>query len=587
MRYQLIKPVVESYSAIEQILYNRGIPPKDFFHYMNTSDNDVNSPLAFGEDVLKDAGRTLIETISNNKKVLIIVDSDCDGFTSSAVLINYLYDIFPAWTKNCLSWFLHKGKEHGLADVVKEIDVTEYSLIICPDAASNDYEEHLQLSQKNIPVIVLDHHEAEKISDHAIVINNQLCDYPNKELSGVGVVWQFCKYLDSKCGKNYADNYLDLVALGLTADMMSLQSFETKHLINKGFEDKNIKNPFIYEMAQKNKFSLGEHITPMGAAFYIAPFVNSMVRSGTQDEKELLFKSMLKMCAFERILSNKKGHKLGEEERLVDQAIRTATNVKNRQTKAQDNGLEFLEKMINERKLLNHKVLLFLLNPGQVDKNIAGLIANKFMAKYQRPCCILTKVVDGETVIYQGSARGCDKTGVINFKDICEATGVTTFATGHQGAFGLGIKEEDIETFIQKTDEALKDISDEPIYFVDYIYDNINVTYENILEIGQLDNLWGKNMDESLVAIKNLQITKDMVTIYEKSTNTLKITLPNKITLMKFKISEEEYDTFIDIKGYITINVVGTCMINEWCGNTTPQIKIEDWEQTSSGKYIF
>ena len=431
MKYKLIKPIVEKFSAIEQILYNRDIPQNEFYHYMNTTDDDINSPLSFGEEVLKRAGKTLIETISENKKVLIIVDSDCDGFTSSAVLINYLYDIFPAWTKNYLNWFLHKGKEHGLVDVVKEIDnIEDYSLIICPDSASNDYNEHLQLSLKNIPVIVLDHHEAEYISENAIIINNQLCDYPNKELSGVGVVWQFCKYLDSKCGKNYADNYLDLVALGLTADMMSLQSFETKHLINKGFQDENIKNPFIYEMAQKNKFSLGEHITPMGAAFYIAPFVNSMVRSGTQEEKELLFKSMLKMCAFERILSNKKGHKLGEEERLVDQAIRTATNVKNRQTKAQDNGLEFLEKMISERNLLNHKVLLFLLEPGQVDKNIAGLIANKFMAKYQRPCCILTKTIEEGKIIYQGSARGCDKTGVINFKDICENTDCIIYAVG-------------------------------------------------------------------------------------------------------------------------------------------------------------
>lgn len=50
--------------------------------------------------------------------------------------------------------------------------------------------------------------------------------------------------------------------------------------------------------------------------------------------------------------------------------------------------------MIQEYNLLNHKVLLFLLEPGAIDKSIAGLIANKFMAKYQRPVCILTKVVE-------------------------------------------------------------------------------------------------------------------------------------------------------------------------------------------------
>jgi single-stranded DNA-specific DHH superfamily exonuclease len=101
--------------------------------------------------------------------------------------------------------------------------------------------------------------------------------------------------------------------------------------------------------------------------------------------------------------------------------MRVVTNVKNRQTKAQDAGLATIESMIEQKGLLNHKVLLFLLEPGQVDRNIAGLIANKIMAKYQRPVCLLTKITEYEksdippwevnesaTIIsYQGSARGC------------------------------------------------------------------------------------------------------------------------------------------------------------------------------------
>jgi len=74
--------------------------------------------------------------------------------------------------------------------------------------------------------------------------------------------------------------------------------------------------------------------------------------------------------------------------------MRVVTNVKNRQTKAQDSGLATIENMIEEQNLLSHKVLLFLLEPGQVDRNIAGLIANKIMAKYQRPVCLLTKVTE-------------------------------------------------------------------------------------------------------------------------------------------------------------------------------------------------
>ena len=101
---------------------------------------------------------------------------------------------------------------------------------------------------------------------------------------------------------------------------------------------------------------------------------------------------MLKHKAFIELPSTKRGHAPGDIELLVDQAIRVATNVKNRQTKTQELSLLQIEQMIEEQNLLEHKVLLFLIEPGQVDRNIAGLIANKIMSKYQRPVCILTKV---------------------------------------------------------------------------------------------------------------------------------------------------------------------------------------------------
>ena len=384
----------------------------------------------------------MVKTIAAEQKAVVIVDSDCDGFTSAAVLINYLHDIFPQWAESQLDYVLHSGKQHGLNDHIDNLLNANYSLVLIPDAGSNDVEECQKLKEQNTNVIILDHHICDFENPYAYVINNQSSDYPNKELSGVGVVWQFCRYLDSLLNKDYANQYLDLVALGNDADMMSMTSIETKHLINKGLTQ--IQNPFIAYMHEKNKFSLGENLTPIGVAFYIAPFVNAIVRSGTLEEKTLVFKSMLKHEAFKQLLSTKRGHQLGEMEKLVEQAVRVATNVKARQTKAQDAGMAKIEQMIEDQDLLLHKVLLFLLEPEEIDKNIAGLIANKIMAKYQRPVCILTEVKDENGISYQGSARGCDKVGVILFKDICAATGVCMYTAGHEGAFGLGIKQEDI-----------------------------------------------------------------------------------------------------------------------------------------------
>lgn len=605
MKYELINSINPNYSTIEQILTNRGIPLNQIKHYLNTTDKDINEPELLGQEALKTAAALIIQTVRKNLKMVVVVDCDCDGYTSAAIFINYLYDLFPAYVQHNLIYFVHDSKQHGLSDCVDWIlENNDFlGLVVCPDSSSNDYNEHKILKDQGVGVIVLDHHDAEKVSENAIIINNQLSDYPNKDFSGAGVTWQFCRYLDKKLGKNNAEQYRDLVALGNDADMMSLRSIETKHLIMSGLA--RPRNPFIVTMAQKNSFSLKGKLTPIGVAFYIAPFVNAMTRSGTVDEKKLLFESMLKHRAFIDLPSTKRGHALGETETLVEQAVRVATNVKNRQTKAQDDFLFKIQQKIEKEHLLDHKVLLFLLEPGEVDKNIAGLVANKIMAKYQRPVCILTKVetkIEGLKISdlpwdeyeevcvfsYAGSARGCDKTGITDFKQICIDTGVCNYAEGHPGAFGLSIDKENIETFIQKTDEILSNMNDEAIYYVDYIYNNEEVNGNNILDIAELDELWGKDLDEPFIAIKNLKITPDMVTIYDKRGYTLKITLNNNISILKFRATEEDCEKFqTNNTGYIEVDIIGRCNKNEWNGYISPQIFMEDYQIVDSNKYYF
>ena len=583
MKYKLINEPDYMLTPIEQILYNRGVPKEKFYNYIYTSDKDISSYYLLGEGYLKLASAMILKAYKNNSKTLIVVDCDCDGYTSAALLANYLYDAFPSFVLNNVDFFLHDSKQHGLSDCVDL--AMEYDLIILPDSSSNDYEYHQKLQEAGKDIIVLDHHEAEKTSAYAVVINNQLSEYPNKEFSGVGVTWQFCRYFDTLIHTKYANKYIDLVALGNCGDMMSMLSIETKHLILEGFKACNIKNPFIFEMWQKNKFKLGEEITPIGAAFYIVPFINAICRSGEQDEKELIFNSMLQYKAFQEIPSTKRGHKIGEMERVVDQAMRTCTNVKNRQTKAQDEGLALLESMIEEQNLLNHKVLLFLLEPGQVKAEIRGLVANKFMAKYQRPCCILTKVTEENGFVsYQGSARGYDKSGITNFKDICDAAAGVVYATGHQGAFGLGIEASKIEEFLTYTDEALKDLSAEPVYYVDYEFEPNFCDKQAILDIAGMKFYWGKDFDESLVAVKEVVVNKNNITVMKG--NTLKITLPCGVPMIKFGATDEEIENFNQDRNTI-INVVCTCNANTWNNVTTPQLMIQDYEEAEYVGWVF
>lgn len=596
MKYKLIAPA-EGDSPLSQVLLNRGVSRYDLARYINASDDDINEPDLLGLDKLRDAARMVVKHIGD--KTLIIVDPDVDGNTSAALLANYLHDAVPSWTPN-IDFYFHDGKQHGLNDCIEYIlDIKkEYKFVICPDAGSNDAVECASLQGNGIDVLILDHHDFDKENPYAVIINNQYgySDYPNKALSGVGVVWQFCRYLDSIMENDYASKYLDLVAIGLTADMMDIRSIETRVLIQKGLAD--FRNPFIYYMAQKNAFKLGEKITPIGAAFYIVPLLNAIQRSGTLEEKKLVFNSMLTYKALEKVPSTKRGHKAGDMETLVEQAVRTCTNVKNRQTRIQDAAVASLEAKIENEHLLDNKVLLILLEENSdIPAEVRGLIANKFMAKYQRPCCILTKAEEysGQTLegyryetVYAGSARGCSLAGVDDFKQLCLDTGCIDYAIGHPNAFGLKIYERDLPQFIEKTNTALIDMSDEAIYYVDYVFQGNQVDSKVILDIANMDEYWGTELDEALVAIENLKVTADMVDIYRKMTNTIKISLPNGVSIMKFNADEELCDKLTkNNTGYMAMDIVGKCNKNEWMGQVTPQIFIEDFNITDSNKYYF
>lgn len=600
MKFKLINLPNENYSATKQVLINRGFTPQEIEHYMNLSDADINDPEVFGEELLAAAALELKRAIDSQSDTCIVVDCDCDGYTSSAILINYLYDLDPDFTENHVHYYMHEGKQHGLSDCINWIEDINPSLVIIPDAGSNDIEYMEKLHEDGREIIILDHHELEvEPYKYCILINSQSPEYPNKELSGAGVVWQFCRYLDKIWNNNYADWYLDLVALGLDGDMMSLKSCETRWLITKGLDPANVHNPFIYEMWQKNKFKLGDTPTAWGATFYIVPLVNAITRSGTLEEKELIFNSMLKFKALKEIPSNKRGHKQGEMEQLVTQAIRTCTNVKNRQTREEEKGIELVTHLIEENHMMDHKVLLFLLEPGQIKAEIRGLVANKLMAKYQRPCCMLTKTIDRQwaedakgaklmpfdRVFYQGSARGCDKVGVTEFKDICAATQVVDYVAGHQGAFGLGLPQDKIDDFIKSTDEQLANMPNEPVYYVDYIWNQDEADGQTILDIAEMDKYWGKDVDEALVAIRDVEVTKENITMMKS--NTVKITLPNGISMIKFRMPDEEYNKLYSENGVVKINVVGTCNCNEWMGNQYPQILITDYEIVGGCAYVF
>ena len=578
MKYKLIAKPNKNYSPMQQILVNRGIDVKDIEHYLKTSDADILNPDLL--DNMIEGVKRLISAIKNQEKIFLIVDCDADGFTASAALVNYIYKVFPS-AMDLLSIQLHEGKEHGIEEKwLEEIVANEYKLVICPDASSNDYKQHKFLKDNGIDVLVLDHHDAEEVSENAIIINNQLSDYPNKTLSGVGIVYKFCSKIDELMKIKEADTILDLVSLGMIADMMDMRNFETKHLIQKGLT--RIENPFFKALVERQAYSIGETVTPIGVAFYIAPLINATIRVGTQNEKEVMFKAMLNHCAYDMIPSTKRGEK-GKTETIVTQAVRNATNVRNRQKKARDNGFEYVEQIIAANNLDKNKIIVVQVSED-LDKNLTGLIANQLMAKYQKPVLLVRETDEG---LLQGSARGYDKSELKDLKSFLLESGFMEYAEGHAAAMGVGIYKDKVNALIDYSNTVLANYDFSACYDVDYEYMSNDFKAQDIIDIGSMKSLWGKGVDEAMVVIKGIKITSNNITLMSANKNpTIKITLQNGTSLIKFGASQAEFES-LKSSGYTEIDVIGTCAINEWQGMITPQILIKDYEVVGKQDYYF
>jgi single-stranded-DNA-specific exonuclease len=509
-----------------------------------------------------------------------IIVHNCDGFSSSAIMVNYLWKL---GFKDRVHYEIHGDKTHGLdmdRFFEKEYDKT-IGLIIIPDAGSEEYEKHRQMAELGIPIIILDHHSLDHKSENAITINSQSPEYPNKHLCGTGVVYKFCQALDDWYGKNYANDFLDLVAVASVADMVDLTEIETKYYVQEGL--KQIRNPFLKVLVDKQAYQLKDGITPFGVGFYIAPLINAVIRSGTLEEQELVFSAFLEWNVNKEIPSTKRGSK-GEPELLVNQAVRLASNLQRKQKDARDRAMGLIVDKIETEELYKNKIILVDTTGLDIPRTLTGLVANQIMARYQHPVILAKTTSRG---LLEGSARGYDKSELKNFKDFLDECEEVDFVAGHQSAFGTAINSQAIESFIESTNEKLKDIDFSPCYDLDFIWDGRTVDARDISSVAVHNNLWGKAMEEPFVMIKDLVIDTHSIALFSPDKSpTIKISHKG-IELMKFKSSQEEYDNLMRQGERITLDVIGKCKENHWNGNVISQIMIEDYEIKQSMKWVF
>ena len=566
MKYKLVNENFKSDYG-RQLLCSRGVEDVDLF--LRPDPSCLQDPSAF-ENI--DAGAQLLkEIVDKNGHILLVVDSDCDGFTSAAIMYQYLKDINADLP---ISYVLHSGKQHGLEDHINTIMESEekYDLVILPDSSSNDIEYHDRLKTINLPCLVLDHHLTDvALSDNAVVINNQLSPlYRNKELTGAGVVYQFCRYYDKTYGYNFAEKYADLAALGIIGDMGSMLDLENRYIAVKGLN--NIENFFFRVIFEKQSFSTKGKANPITIAFYIVPLINAMIRVGTMAEKTRLFEAFFD--GTRKIPSGKRGAK-GALEYLAVESVRECGNARNHQNKDLDDAVFRLESKVHKHGLLDNKILFVRLDD---DDNfpavLNGLCAMKLAAKFKKPTIVARLNDEG---FVRGSARAVSNSPLPNLKSFFVDSGYFEYAMGHEGAHGISIANKKLSDFHAWANKELEDVDfGEGVYDVNFVRAAAEKDIEELVfDLGRYEDTWGQKNPEALIYVHDLNLTRNDWQVMGKNQDTLKITKFG-VSYMKFFAKDliaelEQYDE-------VKMNLVGKPNVNEWGGTQSAQIFIEAYE---------
>lgn len=550
---------------ISTILRNRNIEDLELF--LNPTGNDDLNPFKLTN--MGEAVKVVLAHLRIGNKIGILCDPDADGFSSSSILYQYLKAVNPSAN---LVYFLHDSKSHGLTDkIMDKVTSAKLDLLVVPDAGSNDERQLMLLYYMGLETVVIDHHEIEHMPEYGIIINNQLEHNieTNKNLVGAGMVLKFCQACDTVLERNISWMFYDLVAIGQIGDASDTSQNEVRNIVKQGIND--IRNPFVRTVLEDHFSGDISSIASKDLSFSIIPLINSVVRVGTMEEKELLFRALNSIGDHEtfNVIKKKKNKETGKFDQihlvqnLYEYTLDVCKKVKGRQAALVKKTMEKLGDNTDN----SGGIVIGLLEPTD-EGSITGLVANKLSSKYQKPALLLHLVNEK----YVGSGRGNEKV-IPSLKDWCNQTELVDFAQGHANAFGISIPEENFEKFKSLTKNIDKK---EFIYEVDAIIDG-KVDKHLILDVVENKHLFGGKVHEPLIAFTGININKQFIrqrgsvlTFFEKGIEFIMFSSPaglyDKLT--------QNFDRFIKM------DFVGTPSVSNFGNKITPQLVLKDCEKS-------
>lgn len=417
-----LKKEFNTSEIIAKVLANRGIESLKSSHdFFNPSNDQLHDPFMMKN--MDIAVNRISKNIQNQKPILIFGDYDVDGTTGASLLYLGLKDL-----NAIVEYYIpHREKEgYGLSsggiDYAHSIGA---DLLITCDCGINAFQPVDYANEHGVDIIITDHHIPDKKLPNAYAVLNPKqkgCEYPFKGLCGCGVAFKLISALSEKSGigQNVGLNYLDLVALATSADMVPILD-ENRVLVHGGLDQlEESKSPGIHQLLVQTGL-VGESLNVGKLVFGLAPKINAAGRMGDANRTVELLTTSDKTRAEELasilVRENKRRQLIQED--IVNDAIRLVHS---------------------QVDLENNKVVI--IGSKGWHPGVVGIVASRIKDEFSRPAIVIAFDKEG---IGKGSARSIPNLDL--YEALSYAAKFLEGYGGHPMAAGLTVREDKFENF--------------------------------------------------------------------------------------------------------------------------------------------
>ncbi len=460
-----------------QVLISRGMKSiKEVHDFLYSKLPNLLDPELFPQMPM--AVERIFQAMETQESVLVFGDNDVDGITGTTLLTEFFRYVglkvhFFVANRNSITG-------SPIVDALNFALKNHCTLMVTVDCGITAVEEIKRIREKNIDVIITDHHEPTDVLPLCVAtLNPKLINstYPNRDLTGVGVAFKlahaYTKFLISKgiINPDYVDlkRYLDLVALGTIADMGALIN-ENRILVRYGLVQLHKTKRIGLAKLMKICGIKTAEATTADIASKLAPRLNSLGRiADPMKGVELLL-----------IQDAPQAEELAKELDLK--------NIERQQIEKKD-SIE-IEQIINENsEILNNKAIV--ISSSNWHPGIIPIITARIAKQHNRPTIIIT--IDNG--VGKASIRTIPEFPIL--KVLKKNSHLLLNYGGHDYAAGLSIEEKNIEefkkSFIETANEELKDQDITPKLFLDAKVDFDDITFEFLDSLSLLEPYGNEN----------------------------------------------------------------------------------------------